>query len=160
MNDLVLEILVTYYITILIDVKPCIYMLWNGLSSFYIIPYTIKGRTQYRRFQCGLWGRVVLRTKPFLHKCAEVGARTRSLLVTDGSLYSCTRPALHNSLYHLSTKIEQVESISFLVSIWRCWQHHVLGAIMFGHTSFEIHIFYIGCTFISIITHMMASNAR
>ena len=106
MNDLVLEILVTYYITILIDVKPCIYMLWNGLSSFYIIPYTIKGRTQYRRFQCGLWGRVVLRTKPFLHKCAEVGARTRGLLVIDGSLYSCTRPALHNSLYHLSTKIE------------------------------------------------------
>jgi hypothetical protein len=30
-----------WHITILIFVKPCRYMLWNGLSSFYIIPYII-----------------------------------------------------------------------------------------------------------------------
>jgi len=36
-----------------------------------------------------------LSLKPYLHKCAEAGARTRDLPVTDGRLYRCTRPALH-----------------------------------------------------------------
>ena len=34
-----------------------------------------------------------LNPKPYPHKCAEAGARTRDLLVTDGRLYRCTRPA-------------------------------------------------------------------
>jgi len=36
-----------------------------------------------------------LSPKPYPHKCAEAGARTRDLPVTDGRLYRCTRPALH-----------------------------------------------------------------
>ena len=35
-----------------------------------------------------------LSPKPYAHKCAEAGARTRELPVTDGRLYRCTRPAL------------------------------------------------------------------
>jgi len=35
-----------------------------------------------------------LSPKPNPHKCAEAGARTRGLPVTDGRLYRCTRPAL------------------------------------------------------------------
>ena len=35
-----------------------------------------------------------LSPKPYPHKCAETGARTRDLPVTDGRLYRCTRPAL------------------------------------------------------------------
>jgi len=35
-----------------------------------------------------------LSPKPYPHKCAEAGARTRDLPVTDGRLYHCTRPAL------------------------------------------------------------------
>jgi len=35
-----------------------------------------------------------LSPKPYPHKCAEAGARTRDLPVTDGRLYRCTRPAL------------------------------------------------------------------
>ena len=35
-----------------------------------------------------------LSPKPNPHKCAEAGARTRDLPVTDGRLYRCTRPAL------------------------------------------------------------------
>jgi len=35
-----------------------------------------------------------LSLKPYPHKCAEAGARTRDLPVTDGRLYRCTRPAL------------------------------------------------------------------
>jgi len=35
-----------------------------------------------------------LSPKPYPHKCAEAGARTRDLPVTDGKLYRCTRPAL------------------------------------------------------------------
>jgi len=35
-----------------------------------------------------------LRPKPYLHKYAEAGARTRDLPVTDGRLYRCTRLAL------------------------------------------------------------------
>jgi len=40
-----------------------------------------KGRTQCRRLPalCGVWGRVVLSPKPYPHKCAEAGARTRDL---------------------------------------------------------------------------------
>jgi len=37
-----------------------------------------------------------LRPKPYPHKCAEAGARTRDLPVTDGRLYRCNRPALLN----------------------------------------------------------------
>jgi len=35
-----------------------------------------------------------LSPKSYPHKCAEAGARTRDLPVTDGRLYCCTRPAL------------------------------------------------------------------
>jgi len=35
-----------------------------------------------------------LSPKPYPHKCAEAGARTRDLPVTDGRLYRCTKPAL------------------------------------------------------------------
>ena len=35
-----------------------------------------------------------LSPEPYPHKCAEAGTRTRDLLVTDGRLYRCTRPAL------------------------------------------------------------------
>jgi len=44
----------------------------------------------------GVCGRIVLSTKPFPHKCAESGARTRDLPIIDGRLYRCTRPALHS----------------------------------------------------------------
>jgi len=40
-----------------------------------------------------------LSPKPYPHKCAEAGARTRDLPVTDGRLYRCTRPALLVSEY-------------------------------------------------------------
>jgi len=35
-----------------------------------------------------------LSPKPYSHKCAEAGTRTRDLPVTYGRLYRCTRPAL------------------------------------------------------------------
>jgi len=35
-----------------------------------------------------------LSLKPYPHKCAEAGARTRDLPVIDSRLYRCTRPAL------------------------------------------------------------------
>jgi len=35
-----------------------------------------------------------LNPKPYPHKCAEAGARTQNLPITDGRLYRCTRPAL------------------------------------------------------------------
>ena len=35
-----------------------------------------------------------LSPKPYPHKRAEAGARTRDLPVTDGRLYRCTKPAL------------------------------------------------------------------
>ena len=38
--------------------------------------------------------RLSLSPKPYPHKYAEAGARTRDLPVTDGRLYRCTRPAL------------------------------------------------------------------
>jgi len=37
-----------------------------------------------------------LSPKPYPHKCAEAGYRTRDLPVTDGRLYRCTRPTLPN----------------------------------------------------------------
>ena len=41
-----------------------------------------------------------LSPKPYPHKCAEAGARTRDLPVTDGRLYRCTRPALLSRIQH------------------------------------------------------------
>jgi len=44
-----------------------------------------------------------LSPKPYPHKCAEAGARTRDLPVTDGRLYRCTRPALPSCALQYST---------------------------------------------------------
>jgi len=42
----------------------------------------------------GLGKGCFLSPKPYPHKCAEAGARTRDLPIIDGRLYRCTRPAL------------------------------------------------------------------
>jgi len=47
-----------------------------------------------------------LSPKPYPHKCAEAGARTRDLPVTDGRLYRCTRPAL---LFYQKEKGKKIE---------------------------------------------------
>jgi len=39
-----------------------------------------------------------LSPKPYPHKCAEAGAQTRDLPVTDGRLYRCTRPILEKTM--------------------------------------------------------------
>ena len=51
------------------------------LCSWQMGDTDIKGRTQCRRLPalCGVWGRVVLSPKPYPHKCAEAGTRTRDL---------------------------------------------------------------------------------
>ena len=53
-----------------------------------------------------------LRPKPYLHKYAEAGARTRDLPVTDGRLYRCTRPALLGATKKRKTKCTGSDRIS------------------------------------------------
>ena len=55
-----------------------------------------------------------LNPKLYPHKCAEAGARTRDLPVTDGRLYRCTRPALQRSIISIHFKTWcQVHMITF-----------------------------------------------
>jgi len=45
-----------------------------------------------------------LSPKPYPHKCAEAGAGTRDLPVTDDRLYRCTRPiyfAMYLDIYYI-----------------------------------------------------------
>ena len=58
-----------------------------------------------------------LSPKPYPHKCAEAGARTRDLPVTDGRLYRCTRPALliiYGLIYDIQHLIILIAEIVFM----------------------------------------------
>jgi len=63
-----------------------------------------------------------LSLKPYPHKCAEAEARTRDLPVTDGRLYRCTRPALHNSSVNHS---EFFIKMLIMTGSYHVWPYHV-----------------------------------
>jgi len=65
-----------------------------------------------------------LSPKPYPHKCAEAGAQTRDLLVTDGRLYRCTRPALQISRLNNSFDIKD-----YHVVVWLSLKIYLFGCV-------------------------------
>ena len=95
-----------------------------------------------------------LSPKPYPHKCAEAGARTRDLPVTDGRLYRCTRPALRLITTSVNKSVIYDIDILFhlvVVCFWpfgskSLWTDpFILGSIRFLGYSFKPTFWWCQC---------------